>query len=192
MSIGEEIGVREAMDADLAEMAAILNVEIAASPYVYAENPVTLDERRGWLEEHRRAKLPVLVATDASGVVGWASLSPYRASSGYRFTAEASVYVARTARRRGVGALLLGSLLDGPDAPGFHAVVASIDAENLPSIALFERFGFAEAARLPEVGRKYDRWRTHLLLLLVRESASTGLDPAAGESTVGSRDGTAK
>lgn len=46
-----------------------------------------------------------------------------------------------------------------------HAIVASIDSENAPSIALFERFGYVEAARLTEVGRKFERWRTQLLLL---------------------------
>jgi len=41
--------------------------------------------------------------------------------------------------------------------------VASIDSENAPSIALFERHGFVEAARLIEVGRKFAAWRTQLL-----------------------------
>jgi phosphinothricin acetyltransferase len=45
-----------------------------------------------------------------------------------------------------------------------HAIVASIDSENTPNIVLFERFGYVEAARLREIGRKFDRWRTQLLL----------------------------
>ena len=162
-----EIGVREAADADLPAMAAILNQEIAASPFVYAEEPVTLDERRAWLDEHRAAGLPVLVAAERDVLLGWASLSPYRASSGYRFTAEPSVYVAHAARRRGVGAVLLDALVEAPAARQFHAFVASIDAENAPSIALFERFGFSESARLREVGRKFGEWRTQLLYLRV-------------------------
>jgi len=178
LAAGEEIGVREATDADLAAMAAILNGEIAASPFVYAETPVTLEERREWLARHRAAELPVVVATDGQSVVGWASLSPYRASSGYRFTAEASVYVAPAAQRRGVGTRLLRSVLDAPEAEGFHAIVASIDAENAPCIALFERLGFREAARLREVGRKFDRWRTQVLLLRVQPlEAAARLQP---------------
>lgn len=162
-SEARRISIRDAQDADLPAMAAILNHEIAVSPFVYAEEPVTLDERREWLAKHRSADMPVLVATDAE-LLGWASLSPYRASSGYRFTAEASVYVAESARRRGVAAKLLLALFDAPASRRFHAFVASIDAENSPSVALFETFGFSEAARLPEVGRKFDVWRTQLLL----------------------------
>jgi phosphinothricin acetyltransferase len=160
--------VRDADERDLPAIAAIFNLEVAESPFVYLEAPLTLDNRRSWLQTHRSAGLPVVVATDpgdATEVLGWAALSPYRPASGYRFTLEASVYVARAAHRRGIGRRLLAALDDVARARGAHAIVASIDSENTPSIALFERFGYVEAARLTEVGRKFEQWRTQLLLL---------------------------
>ena len=164
----DEISIRAATDADLVSVSEILNAEIEASPYIYAEAPVSLDERRAWLALHAAANLPILVATapdDDSTVVGWASLSIYRPSSGYRFTTEASVYVAPSAQRRGIGRRLLARLCDEARAGDKHAIVASIDAENAPSIALFEREGFREVGRLDGVGRKFDAWRTQLLFL---------------------------
>ena len=165
---GREINIRDAADDDLAAVAAILNHEIAESPYVYADVPVTLDERREWLESHRAAALPVVVATlaDAPDVVlAWGALSVYRPSSGYRFTVEASVYVDPAAQRKGIGARLLSELCEEARKREMHALVASIDSENAPSIALFTRSGFQEVARLDEVGRKYDTWRTQLLFI---------------------------
>jgi L-amino acid N-acyltransferase len=162
------IVIRDADERDLPAIAAIFNFEIAESAYVYAEAPLTLDDRRSWLHMHRSACLPVVIATDRSDgteVLGWAALSPYRSASGYRFTREASVYVARASHRRGIGRRLLAALDDAAKARRVHAIVASIDSENAPSIALFERFGYVEAARLTEVGRKFERWRTQLLLL---------------------------
>lgn len=164
------IVIRAAAEHDLPAITAIFNLEIAESPYVYAETPLTLDDRRAWLQMHRAGGLPVLVGADpgdAPAVLGWASLSPYRAASGYRSTLEASVYVARGSHRRGIGYRLLAALDDAARARDVHAIIASIDSENAPSIALFERFGYVEAARLTEVGRKFDRWRTQLLLLKV-------------------------
>ena len=161
------ISIREMTDADLPAVLEIFNREVVESPYLYVETPVTLDDRRIWLDQHRAASLPVLVAADLhepSRVLGYASLSPYRASSGYRFTGEVSVYVARFAQRRGIAGRLLSALFDEARARDLHVLVASIDWENAPSIALFSRLGFAEAARLREVGRKFDRWRTQLLL----------------------------
>ncbi len=168
----ERVGIiiRDTTDPDLAAMLAILNAEIADSPYIYAETPVTLDQRRAWLAALRSANLPALVAAEideAGEVVGWAALSPYRSSSGYRFTAELSVYVARTAHRRGIGTQLIAALEDRARSGGIHALVGSVDAENAASLTLLERFGFVEAARLPEVGRKFGLWRTQLLVVKI-------------------------
>ena len=165
---GNEISIRAATDADLVFVCEILNAEIAASPFVYAGTPVSLDERRAWLAVHTAAGLPVLVATEANDptrLVGWAALSLYRPSSGYRFTTEASVYIAPFAQRRGIGRRLLARLCDEARGRETHAIVASIDSENAPSIALFEREGFREVGRLDGVGRKFDEWRTQLLFL---------------------------
>jgi phosphinothricin acetyltransferase len=162
------ITIRGADERDLPAIAAIFNREVVESAYVYAETPLTLADRRAWLQAHRSAGLPVVVATDPgepTEVLGWASLSPYRPATGYRFTLEASVYVARASHRRGIGRRLMSALDDLAQARGARAIVASIDSENAPSIALFERFGYVEAARLPDVGRKFERWRTQLLLL---------------------------
>jgi len=163
-----EILIREATEADVPAIVEILNVEIAESPYVYAEVPVTVADRQAWLTTHRAANLPVLVAesTEQSAVIGWAALSPYRPSSGYRFTAELSVYVARGAQRRGVGVALMRALIDIAERErGLHALVGSVDAENTPSLELLGKLGFVEVARLPEVGFKFGRWRTQLLVL---------------------------
>jgi len=163
-----EISIRAATEADLVFICAILNAEIEASPYVYAETPVTLDERRAWLALHAAADLPIIVATeldDDSRVLGWASLSMYRPSSGYQLTTEASVYVAPWAQRRGIGRQLLSRLCMDGRARGKHSIVASIDSENEPSIALFVKEGFREVGRLDDVGRKFSAWRTQLLFL---------------------------
>jgi phosphinothricin acetyltransferase len=148
----------------------IFNREVVASPYLYVETPLTLDDRHAWLDQHRATRFPIVVATppdEPQRVLGYASISTYRPSSGYRFTGEVSVYVAPFAQRRGVGGRLVGNACDEARARGLHALVASIDSENTPSIALFERHGFAEAARLAEVGRKFGAWRTQLLFARV-------------------------
>src|SRR5512146_2433810 len=99
-----EIGIREMTDADLVSVVEIVNREIAESPYVWGEVPVTVEARRDWLCKHRELGQPAIVATNPADdrVLGWASLSTFRPASGYRFTLEASVYVARDAQRGGL------------------------------------------------------------------------------------------
>jgi phosphinothricin acetyltransferase len=158
------IGIRDAADADLPSVVEILNGEIARSVYLYMETPITLGERLTWLGAHRTAGLPILVATLDGGIAGWASLSRYRPSSGYRHTAEVSVYVDPRAQRRGIARRLVVALHDWAAHNEIRAIVASIDSENDASIGLFESLGYAQVARLPEVGRKFGQWRTQLLL----------------------------
>jgi phosphinothricin acetyltransferase len=166
-AVGFEIGIRDMTDADLASVVEIVNREIAESPYVWGEVPVTVDARRDWLVRHRELHQPVIVAADsrAGRVVGWASLSTFRPASGYRFTLEASVYVDRDARRRGIGRALVAGLHDRAASADTRAIIAVIDAENAGSINLFRSFGYQEAGRLESIGRKFGAWRDEVFLL---------------------------
>ncbi len=49
-------------------------------------------------------------------------------------------------------------------AQGLHVLIGGIDADNELSIALHKAFGFQETGRLPQVGRKFDRWLTLVFL----------------------------
>lgn len=166
-AVGSEIGIRDMTDADLISVVEIVNLEIGESPYVWAEIPVTVEARREWLARHHELGQPTIVATSPidDRVLGWASLSTFRPASGYRFTLEASVYVARDARRRGIGRSLIAALHGRAEPAGVHAIVAVIDAENAASIDLFRSFGYAEVGRLDGIGRKFGSWRDEVFLL---------------------------
>jgi phosphinothricin acetyltransferase len=43
-------------------------------------------------------------------------------------------------------------------------IVAAIDSGNVESIAFHERLEFAIVARMPAVGRKFDRWLDLVLM----------------------------
>jgi phosphinothricin acetyltransferase len=101
---------------------------------------------------------PVTVAVLDGAVVGWGSLSPFHARAAYRHTVEDSVYVRPDMQGRGIGKALLADLIARAQALGHHAVMALIDGEQGPSIALHERFGFAHVGLLKEVGCKFSRW----------------------------------
>ena len=165
--VNVEIGIRDMTDAELVSVVEIVNCEIVESPYVWGEVPVTVEARREWLARHHELGQPAIVATSVSDdrVLGWASLSTFRPASGYRFTLEASVYVARDAQRRGIGGRLITALHDRASAAGIHAVVAVIDAENTASIGLFRSHGYAEVGRLDGIGRKFGEWRDEVFLL---------------------------
>ena len=150
----------DAQPADVSGIAAILNDAIRHTTSVWYDEPKTVPELQDWFAAKQRDGLPVLVARAGDAVAGYATYGPFRPWPGYRATVEHSVYVAAGHRRAGLGRRLLQSLIERAGAAGLHAMIGGIEAGNDASLRLHATLGFFEVGRLPEVGRKFDRWLT--------------------------------
>jgi L-amino acid N-acyltransferase YncA len=101
---------------------------------------------------------------DDDGVVGFASLSPYRDRPAYATSVEDSVYLRADHRGRGVGRLLLEALVDIAARHGFHTIIARVVGGHEASIALHRSLGFEVVGTEREVGRKFNRWLDVVLM----------------------------
>lgn len=164
MSKLASVDVRAATETDLAGILAIYNDAVANTTAIWNETASDLEGRRAWLGERTGRGFPVLVAEKKGEVAGYATFGDFRPHEGYRFTVENSVYVRSDLRGRGIASLLMAPLIAEAGKLGMHAIIAGIEAGNLASIRLHERFGFREVARMPEVGRKFGRWLDLLLM----------------------------
>jgi len=121
---------------------------------------------------------PFLVASptsDLTRVLGFAYAQQFREREAYQRTFEDSVYVAPSALRRGIGKLLLGSLLQGLKDDGAREVLAVIgDSANKASIAVHASLGFRHVGVFKQVGFKFDRW---LDVVLMQRSLRDGVEP---------------
>ena len=153
----EDLRIRDMRDVDLAAVNAIYNHYVLHSTCTYQLEPESDAGRVAWFREHGPA-YPLLTAERDGKVVGWASLSRFNPRCGYATTVENSVYVDHAWRRRGVGSALLAELVARGNALGHHTIIAGIDGEQAPSIALHARFGFTDAGRLRHAGHKFGRW----------------------------------
>lgn len=149
--------IRPATPDDAEATAAIYNAEVLESDVTFDLVPRTLDQQRAWLDA-RSGALEVVVAELDGDIAGFASLSAYKERPAYRATVEDSVYVAATARGRGVGRALLGEVVDVATARGFHTVIGRIVAGHDASIRLHRAVGFEHVGTEREVGRKFGRW----------------------------------
>lgn len=152
--------IRSAQVADLPAIVDIYNEAGVSTTASYDIEPVDVAERTAWYDRLTQAGFPILVAEDgeAGGVLGYASYGRFRDKAAYAHTVEHSVYVAGGARAVGLGRMLMSALIDRARAEGVHVMVGVLDADNVPSLRFHERLGFVERGRLPEVGRKFDRW----------------------------------
>lgn len=173
----DELLIRPAEAADVPEIAAIYAYHVLHGTGTFEEVPPSVEEMAGRLADVTRRGGQWLVATDATGVLGYAYFAPYHTRSAYRFTVEDSVYVREDQRGRGVGARLLARLIEAARAAGKRQMVAVIgDSANAGSIGLHRTLGFVEAGRLRAVGFKFGR---PLDVVLMQRALDAGLSPLA-------------
>ena len=150
--------IRDATSEDIPEVLAIYNQVMATSTAIYREEPATLAAHLEWFRGRVALGYPVLVATDAAGVAGFASFGDFRPWPGYRFTVEHSVHVRADCRGAGVGGALMQPLIARAAALGKHVMIAGVDAENVASLRFHQRLGFVPVAHFRQVGFKFGRW----------------------------------
>ena len=170
--------IRPAEADDIAAIVAIYNDVMQTSFTIWREEPTSATERQEWLAETSTMGYPVLVTTDASGVLGFIAAEPFRSWPGYAATWEHSVHVRRDMRSRGVGGCLLDAMEATLRARGAHVIVAGIDSENEGSLRFHARAGFRETGRMPEVGQMRGSWRDLVLVQKVLTMRRARSDPS--------------
>jgi len=101
---------------------------------------------------------PWLVAEDDGRILGYASTSPMRDRSAYRWSVETGIYLAPEAQGCGLGRKLLSAHLDLLERQGFVTIVAGIALPNEASVALHEKLGFTLSGIERGVGYKLGQW----------------------------------
>lgn len=74
-------------------------------------------------------------------------------------------------------------LIDACAAAGFRQMIGYIDADNVASLALHERFGFARVGLLPGVAYRYGRWADSVMVQRSLGSGTTTAPPPPALST---------
>ena len=156
MLVAEQMKIRDAVESDLPVIVDIYNAAIVTRIATAQLEPVTLEERRSWLNEHSPDRHPFWVMDCDGQVAGWLTIKPFLPRCAYSGTVELSVYVDGGFRRRGVGRTLLEEAIARAPSLGISAMVGLIFAHNEPSLKLFEQLGFKRWGFLPRIARLDD------------------------------------
>ena len=154
----KEIKTRLAAAADASAIAAIYNEGIEDRIATFETEPRTPDQIAKQLAE-KGDRFPTVVAERHGEVVAWASAGAYRSRPAYAGVAEHSVYVARSARGKGAGRVVLEALCQAYADRGFWKLVSRIFPENTASLALHERCGFRVVGVYERHGKLEGAWR---------------------------------
>jgi phosphinothricin acetyltransferase len=146
--------IREATKADAEAIAAIYAPLVTDTVVSFEEEPPSAAE----IAKRIAASHLCLVAEEAGDVVGYAYAARFHSRAAYRWSTEASIYLAPEARGRGIGKKLVTELLDRLRQMGFVNVFGGATVPNPASERLLESFGFKKIAHQEHVGFKFDAW----------------------------------
>lgn len=136
---------------DLPAIVAIYNSIIAGRMVTADTEPVSVESKLHWFNNHNPSKRPLYIVKDNNSVIGWVSLESFYGRPAYNQTAEVSIYLDELARGKGYGKEILKTILDQCPSLGIKSLLGYIFAHNEPSLKLFKSFGFEQWALFPNV-----------------------------------------
>jgi L-amino acid N-acyltransferase YncA len=153
--------IRPARPGDAERLAAILNQGIEDRVATFETTPQSA-EALGTLIS---APPPLIVAELEDEIVGLAKVAAYEERHAYYAgIGEATLYIARDARRRGIGKALLEALAAEAARAGYHKLVGKIFASNTASIALVRECGWREVGVHQRHGQLDGEWKDVLVV----------------------------
>lgn len=152
--------LRHAEPEDLERVVEIYNASIPTRLSSADLEPVSVESRRAWFESHTPDRRPLLVLEEDGVILGWIGLKNHYDRAGYDKTAEVAVYIDQDDLGRGLGQRLVREIIALAPSLGITTLLAICFADNVPSVRLFENFGFVQWGFYPGIaeldGRPYD------------------------------------
>jgi phosphinothricin acetyltransferase len=149
--------IRDARSSDVVRICEIYNHYVMSAVATFEEDPVSAAEMEERLRNVQRQFWWLVYEVDGR-VVGYAYASAWKTRAAYRYSVESSVYIDPAFHGRGIGKALYERLLANLRTAGMHTVIGGVAGDNEGSIQLHRSMGFAEVARLREVGFKFGQW----------------------------------
>lgn len=146
---------RTARREDAAEIARIYNEGIEDRVATFETELRGEKDVLRWFEEER-----TLIVVEQDGhVSAFASAFGYRPRRCYDGVREFSVYVARNARGKGLGAIALKALFEAARARGDWKLLSRVFPENRTSLKLLKSLGFREVGTYIRHAKLDGQWR---------------------------------
>jgi phosphinothricin acetyltransferase len=143
---------RDATLADLPVIVEIYNSTVACRMVTADTEPVSVESKQKWFDEHNSTNRPLwVIQDDTDAIVGWASFQSFYGRPAYNGTAQISIYLSETQRGKGYGKSILQYCIDQAPNFGIKTLLGFIFMHNEPSLKLFRNFGFETWATLPDV-----------------------------------------
>lgn len=143
--------IRDAQESDLPAIVAIYNATIPGRMVTADLDPISIESRYCWFQDHSPDSRPLWVVEEKNRVIAWLSFSSFYGRPAYSKTVELSIYIHEQYRQRGLGSWLLAEAIAFSPRIQVDTLLGFIFAHNLPSLRLFKKLTFVQWGLLPNV-----------------------------------------
>ncbi|MEH7378432.1 GNAT family N-acetyltransferase [Neobacillus drentensis] len=147
----DDFTIRNADMCDLPVIVDIYNTTIASRMVTADLEPISVENRVQWFNEHSSTFRPLWVVENQGEICAWVSFQSFYGRPAYNATAEISIYIHPDFRGRKLGKYLIQKAIDACPSLQIKTLLGFIFGHNEPSIKLFSSFGFEKWAQLPNV-----------------------------------------
>ena len=147
----KKLSLRDAELNDLAEIVDIYNSTISSRMVTADLNPVSIESKINWFNEHNSDFRPFWVAQYENNICAWVSFQSFHERPAYKYTVELSIYIEKSFRNKGLGNYLLDYAIKECPRLKIKTLIGLIFAHNEPSLKLFLKHGFEEWGHFPKI-----------------------------------------
>ena len=145
------LAYRDATKEDLPKIVEIYNSTVASRMVTADTEPVSVESREEWFEEHRGNRPLWMIENELGNVLGWVSFQSFYGRPAYDATAEISIYIDGDFRGKGLGRQVLAYCIKTAPAYQIKTLLGFIFSHNEPSLKLFRNSGFEDWGTLPNI-----------------------------------------
>ncbi len=146
-----EYVIEDAVLKDLERIVEIYNSTISSRMVTADLEPVSIESKRRWFDEHSADFRPLWVMKINNEIVAWLSFQSFYGRPAYNATAEISIYISVENRSKGIGGILLEKAIQECPKLQLTSLVGFVFAHNEPSMALLKKYNFEQWGYLPRV-----------------------------------------
>ena len=136
---------------DLPFIVEVYNSTIACRQVTADLQPVSVESRFAWFEQHNPQKRPLWLIKYHNQPCGWVSLSSFYGRPAYDKTVEISLYIHQDFRGKKIGQTTVAKMESFAKQAGIEAILSYIFGHNIASLNLFEKMNYKQWALLPKV-----------------------------------------
>ncbi len=154
-----EYRIGQCTEKQLPEILDIFNEAILNSTALYDYKPRSMENMQAWYAAKQQGNFPIIGVFDPyEKLLGFTSYGSFRNWPAYKYSVEHSIYIRTDRRGKGLGKMLLRTIIKSAEKQDYHVLIGGIDASNTASIQLHEMEGFVLSGTIRQAGYKFGKW----------------------------------